>query len=176
MIQENDHFCDELCSSPQPALGTILVTGATGYVGGRLVPELLARGYRVRVLVRARTAGEEERWPAAEMAVGDASDPAALRHAMRGVHAAYYLIHSLLLGPRNMEAVEVLYARNFRQAAEEAGVRRIVYLGGLGDVRTRLSPHLQSRMYVAQELQRSGSVAVTVLRAAIIIGSGSATY
>ena len=176
MILDSDHFCDSLCSLPQPSLGIILVTGATGYVGGRLVPELMARGYRVRVLVRARTAGEEERWPGAEVAVGDATDPAALRQAMRGVYAVYYLIHSLLLGSRNMETVEVDYARNFRQAAEEAGVQRMIYLGGLGDVRTRLSRHLQSRMFVAQELQSSSRVSVTVLRAAIIIGSGSASY
>ena len=173
---DTDHFCDSLCSTPQPSLGIILVTGATGYVGGRLVPELMARGYRVRVLVRARTAGEEERWPGAEVVVGDATAPAALRNAMRDVYAVYYLIHSLLLGSKNMEAVEVDYARNFRQAAEDTGVQRIIYLGGLGDVRTRLSPHLQSRMYVAEELQSSTRVAVTVLRAAIIIGSGSASY
>ena len=124
---DSDHFCDALGSSPQPALGLILVTGATGYVGGRLVPELLARGYRVRVLVRARTVGEEARWPGAEVAVGDATDPVALRQAMCDVHAVYYLIHSLLLGSKNMEAVEVDYARNFREAAEAAGVRRIIY-------------------------------------------------
>ena len=176
MIMDSDHFCDALCSSPQPSLGTILVTGATGYVGGRLVPELMARGYRVRVLVRARTPGEEARWPGAEVVVGDATDPAALRNAMRDVYAVYYLIHSLLLGSRNMETVEVQYARNFRLAAEDTGVQRIIYLGGLGDVSTRLSPHLQSRMYVAKELQQSTKVAVTVLRAAIIIGSGSASY
>lgn len=171
-----DRFCDGLCSSPQPGMGIVLVTGATGYVGGRLVPELIARGYRVRVLVRAMTVGEEARWPDAEVVVGDASDPAALRLAMRDVQVAYYLIHSLLLGPRNMKAVEVDYARNFRQAAEQTGVQRIIYLGGLGDIRTRLSTHLQSRMFVAEELQQSTRVATTVLRAAIIIGSGSASY
>lgn len=175
-VMVSDRFCDDLCSSPSPALGIILVTGATGYVGGRLVPELVARGYRVRVLVRARTPGEEARWPGAEVVVGDAADPAALLRAMQGVHAAYYLIHSLLLGSRNVGAVEAMYARNFRQAAEAAGVGRIIYLGGLGDVRTRLSAHLQSRMYVSQELQRGTRVPVTVLRAAIIIGSGSASY
>jgi uncharacterized protein YbjT (DUF2867 family) len=157
-------------------MGTVLVTGATGYVGGRLVPELLARGYSVRVLVRAAAPGEEDRWPGAEVVVGDASNRAALNNALRGVHAAYYLIHSLLIGSRDFEAMESINARNFRQAAEENGVRRIIYLGGLGDVRTFLSPHLRSRMQVAGELQSSATVSTTVLRAAIIIGSGSASY
>ncbi|MEI6148924.1 MAG: NAD(P)H-binding protein, partial [bacterium] len=171
-----ERFCDGLISKPQPSIGTVLVTGATGYVGGRLVPELLARGYHVRVLVRAAAPGEEARWPGAEVVVGDASDRAALNSALRGVHAAYYLIHSLLIGSRDFEAMESVNARNFRQAAEENGVQRIIYLGGLGDVRTFLSPHLRSRMRVAEELQSSVTVATTVLRAAIIIGSGSASY
>jgi uncharacterized protein YbjT (DUF2867 family) len=176
MTMAAEHFCDGLESQPCPEIGTILVTGATGYVGGRLAPELLTRGYRVRVLVRAAAPGEEERWPGAEVAVGDASDPVALRRAFRGVHTAYYLMHSLLLGSKDLEAAETANARNFRLAAEESGVRRIIYLGGLGDVRTYLSAHLRSRMRVAEELQSSAKVAVTVLRAAIIIGSGSASY
>jgi uncharacterized protein YbjT (DUF2867 family) len=171
-----EHFCDGLESRAQPERGAILVTGATGYVGGRLVPELIARGYRVRVLVRAAASGTEERWPRAEIAVGDASDRAALVRAMQGIHTAYYLIHSLLLGTGEFEATEAMNARHFREAAEEAGVSRIIYLGGLGDVRTVLSPHLRSRMRVAAELQSSATVSTTVLRAAIIIGSGSASY
>ncbi len=172
-----EHFSDGLSSLAQPSLGTVLVTGATGYVGGRLTPELLARGYRVRVMVRAAATPEEtERWPGAEVVVGDASDRAALENALRGIHTAYYLIHALLLGSRDFEAVEAVNARNFRLAAEANGVRRIIYLGGLGDVRTLLSPHLRSRMHVADELQGSATVAVTVLRAAIVIGSGSASY
>ncbi len=157
-------------------MGLILVTGATGYVGGRLVPELLARGYRVRVLVRADAVGTAERWPAADVVVGDAADRTSLNHALHGVHTAYYLIHSLLLGSRGLETVEAANARNFREAAEANGVRRIIYLGGLGDVRTVLSSHLRSRMRVAEELQRSATVTVTALRAAIVIGSGSASY
>jgi len=176
MSGNTDHFCDDLCSLPQPGLGPILVTGATGYVGGRLVLELIARGYQVRVLVRAKSSGEAERWPGADVAVGDAADPTALREALRGVYAAYYLIHSLLLGAKKFGAVEAVNARNFRQAAEAAGVKRIIYLGGLGDVRTLLSPHLRSRMGVADELRGSATVATTVLRAAIIIGSGSSSY
>ena len=176
MTPDAELLGDGLCTQPQPALGTVLVTGATGYVGGRLVPELLARGYRVRVLVRAAAPGEEARWPGAQIVVGDASDKAALGRALHGIHTAYYLIHSLLLGSDAFEAMEAVNARNFRQAAEENGVQRIIYLGGLGDVRTLLSPHLRSRMRVAEELQSSPTIATTVLRAAIIIGSGSASY
>lgn len=162
-------------SVPRPELGTILVTGASGYIGGRLVPELLARGYRVRAMVRAAHAAQVEHWPGAEVVVGDAGDRESLEAALRGVYAAYYLIHSLLLGPRGLEAVEASHARLFREAAESQGTLRIVYLGGLGDVRKGLSRHLRSRARVAEELER-GTVPVTVLRAAIIIGSGSASY
>jgi uncharacterized protein YbjT (DUF2867 family) len=170
-----DLFCSALPTKPQPELGTILVTGATGYVGGRLVPELLARGYRVRAMLRGPTPSLKERWPGVEEVIADAGDPVALRAALQGVHTAYYLIHSLLLGPRRFEAVDARTAGNFRRAAEAAGVRRIIYLGGLGDVRTTLSPHLRSRAGVAEELQ-AGRVRTTVLRAAIILGAGSASY
>jgi len=168
-------FCHDLPSQPQPDMGRILVTGATGYIGGRLVPELLARGYRVRVMVRAASEEGPERWPGAEVVVADALDADSLRGALQGIHAAYYLIHSLLLGQEEFEAKEIQAAENFRKAAEEQGVARIIYLGALGDVRMLLSPHLRSRMQVAQELGR-GPVPTTILRAAIIIGSGSASY
>lgn len=168
-------FCKVLTTLPRPELGPILVTGATGYIGGRLVPELMARGYRVRVMLRAESAGMRERWPGADCAIADAADPVALRAALHGVYAAYYLIHSMLLGPRRFEEVDAENAANFRQVAEDAGVKRIIYLGALGDTRTVLSPHLRSRARVAEELQ-GGSIPATVLRAAIIIGSGSASY
>jgi len=168
-------LCHDLPSQPQPEIGRILVTGATGYIGGRLVPELLARGYQVRVMVRALSEDHKDRWPGAEVVVGDALDAGSLRVTLAGVHTAYYLIHSLLLGPREFESKEIEAAANFRTAAERAGVARILYLGALGDVRASLSPHLRSRMRVAEELGR-GSVPTTVLRAAIIIGSGSASY
>ncbi len=95
---DSDLFCHDLPSRPQPEMGKILVTGATGYIGGRLVPELLARGYRVRVMVRAASDEHKQRWPSAEIVVADALDPDGLRTALEGIHAAYYLIHSLLLG------------------------------------------------------------------------------
>jgi uncharacterized protein YbjT (DUF2867 family) len=168
-------FCDELPTRPRPEIGKILVTGASGYIGGRLIPELLARGYEVRAMVRFAFPVYETRWPGAEIVVADALQQESLRAPMQDVHTAYYLIHSLLLGPDKFEEAEIEAAANFRRAAEQAHVSRIIYLGGLGDTRSRLSDHLRSRMKVAEELA-GGNVPVTVLRAAIIVGSGSASY
>lgn len=165
----------EIPSRPRLELGKVLVTGATGYIGGRLVPALLARGYAVRVMARAASPELAERFPHAEIAVADAADFASLRDALAGIHTAYYLMHSLLLGPSQFEAAEIHNAQNFRKAAELQQVKRIIYLGGLGDVQTSLSAHLRSRLRVAEELQ-AGAIPATILRAAIIIGSGSASY
>jgi len=176
MTREPEPSRNETTPKPVPSIGTVLVTGAMGYVGGRLAPELQARGYRVRLFIRAVAAGEEERWRGAEVVVGDASDRAALDKALSGVHTAFYLMHSMLLGSKRLVALEAANARNFRLSAEQNGGERIIYLGGLGDVRTSLSSHLRSRMMVAKELQSSKTVSVTVLRAAMIIGSGSASY
>ena len=167
--------CQELPTTPRPEIGTVLVTGATGYIGARLVPELLARGYRVRLMVRRESPEERQRWPTAEIAVADALDPTALAEALRGIHTAYYLIHSLRLGKGEFESADIRAAVNFRKAAEVNGVDRIIYLGGLGDVSTDLSAHLKSRMRVAEELDR-GEVKTTIIRAAMIIGSGSISY
>ncbi|OGV73548.1 MAG: epimerase [Lentisphaerae bacterium RIFOXYB12_FULL_65_16] len=164
-----------MSSVPRPDIGTILVTGGTGYIGGRLVPELQARGYRVRVMVRAGSPELQGRWPGAEIVVADALKPETLSGALAGVGVAYYLIHSLLLGPREFESADTTSALNFRNAAAAAGVKRIIYLGGLGDTHTQLSAHLRSRMAVADAL-RGDTVPVTILRAAVIIGSGSASY
>jgi len=168
-------FCQDLPSTPCPEIGKILVTGASGYIGGRLVPELLARSYEVRAMVRAKSPEQQDLWPGAEIAVADALDPPSLREALKDVYAAYYLIHSLLLGPKGFAAADIEAAANFRRAAEEMGVQRVIYLGGLGDDTAALSQHLRSRIEVAQELRR-GAVPTTALRAAIIIGSGSASY
>jgi uncharacterized protein YbjT (DUF2867 family) len=173
--KNRNFFCYNLPSEPMPDIGTILVTGATGYIGGRLVPELLVRGYRVRVMVREGLPVYNETWPDAEVAVADALDIASLRGALQGVSAAYYLIHSMLLGPKGFARADRQAAYNFRSAAEEMGIGRIIYLGGLGDIRSKLSDHLRSRMEVAEELSR-GITPVTILRAAVIIGSGSASY
>jgi uncharacterized protein YbjT (DUF2867 family) len=168
-------FCRDLPTGSRPEIGKILVTGASGYIGGRLAPELLARGYRVRAMVRLTSPMYETRWPGADIVVADALQPESLPAAMQDVHTAYYLIHSLLLGPDKFEEAEIKAAANFRRAAEQAHVSRIIYLGGLGDARSLLSDHLRSRIKVAEELA-GGNVPVTVLRAAIIMGSGSASY
>jgi len=168
-------FCRDLPTTPRPENGKILVTGATGYIGGLLVPELLDRGYDVRLMIRADSPELKERWPQAETVVADALNLDSLKKAFEGIHTAYYLIHSLLLGPERFESADVRAAVNFRTAAEDKEIKRIIYLGGLGDVRTPLSPHLRSRMEVARELQK-GRIPTTVLRAAVILGSGSASY
>jgi len=107
--------------------------------------------------------------------VADALGIDQLKIALEDIDAAYYLIHSLLLGQKEFVSADVQAARNFRKAAEKKKIKRLIYLGGLGDTRTELSSHLQSRIQVAEELKR-GKVPLTILRAAIIIGSGSASY
>jgi len=173
--KNEDLFCHDLPSEPQPDIGKVLITGASGYVGGRLVPELLARGYGIRIMLRAASPAFKELWPGAEITAADALDIDSLKAALKGIHTAYYLIHSLLLGPKEFEQADIQSAINFRNVAEEQQTKRIIYLGGLGDIRTKLSSHLKNRILVAEELQK-GSVPVTILRAAVIIGSGSASY
>ena len=174
-MEKRDLFCDDLPTVFRPDIGRVLVTGASGYIGGRLVPELLARGYKVRAMVRTDFPEYHTLWPHAEIAVADALKKDTLKEALQGIDTAYYLIHSLRLGPRKFFAADIHAARNFKKAAEEARVKRIIYLGGLGDIRTPLSSHLRSRAEVAEELAR-GKVPVTILRAAVIVGSGSASY
>jgi uncharacterized protein YbjT (DUF2867 family) len=170
-----DLFCADLPSTPIPEMGKILVAGASGYIGGRLVPELLARGYSVRVMVRGNASQYKAIWPDVEVVVAEALDLEQLHRALKGIDTAYYLIHSLLLGPTGFESADMQAAANFRFVAGQCHLRRMIYLGGLGDTRTPLSSHLRNRMEVANELLQS-DVPVTVLRAAVIIGSGSASY
>jgi len=171
----DDLMCHDLPSKPDPRVGTVLVTGASGYVGGRLIPELLARGYKLRLMVRGNLESYKELWPDLEVVEADALNLEQLRTALNGVDTAYYLIHSLQLGPKEFEAADIKAAANFRIAAEEKKLKRIIYLGGLGDKRAPLSSHLRNRIEVADELIK-GKVPVTILRAAIILGSGSASY
>jgi len=155
-----------------------LVTGATGYLGGRLVPELLAAGYRVRCLARSPGKLRDQPWSAeVEVVRGDVLDAGAVAEALRGTEVAYYLVHALGTGDA-FEETDRRAARIFGEGARAAGVRRIVYLGGLtpADVPEReLSPHLRSRAEVGRILLDSG-VPTTVLRAAVVIGSGSASF
>ncbi len=174
-FENKDLFCSDLPSSPQPGVGTILVTGASGYIGGRLVPELLTRGYKVRVMVRGISPESSTHWPGVEIAVADALEIDPLTKALEGIDTAYYLLHSLQLGPKEFEAAEKKAATNFRIAAQKQKIKRIIYLGGLGDVSSQLSPHLRNRIEIAKELKHS-TVPVTILRAAVIVGSGSASY
>lgn len=152
----------------------VLVTGASGYVGGRLIDVLLERGYRVRCLLRTPGKVRSAPWiDRVEVVAGDVGGD--LTEAMHGVDAAYYLVHSIGATADWAEHDRAV-AENFRRAAEAAGVRRIIYLGGLGDRSTsELSEHLASRQEVGAELAR-GSVPVVELRAAVIIGSGSASF
>jgi uncharacterized protein YbjT (DUF2867 family)/uncharacterized protein YndB with AHSA1/START domain len=152
----------------------ILVTGATGYVGGRLVPRLVAAGHDVVCLARdpGRLAGRG--WPV-DVRRGDVLDCDSLPPALQGIEVAYYLVHAMREGARGFEERDEHAARNFARAAREAGVGRIVYLGGLGAGEARLSPHLASRQRVGEVLRSSG-VPVTEFRAAVVIGSGSISF
>ncbi|MGW3110997.1 SDR family oxidoreductase [Streptomyces sp. NPDC001091] len=155
-----------------------LVTGATGYIGGRLVPELLAAGHQVRCLARTPHKLRDHPWAGdVEVVKGDVTDPESLAEAMRDVDVAYYLVHALASGD-SFEETDRRAARNFGEQAKAAGVSRIVYLGGLtpaGVPEQELSPHLRSRAEVGHILMASG-VPTAVLRAAVIIGSGSASF
>ena len=175
MHLEDELLCAGLPTTPRADMGTILVAGATGYIGGRLVPELIGRGYKVRVMVRAPSPEHVERWPEAEVVVADALEADPVSRALEGIHTVFYLIHSMLYGIDQFKNADIKAAANFRRAAEQRGVARIIYLGGLGDTRTTLSTHLTSRLQVADEFSQ-GRVPTTILRAAIIIGSGSASY
>ncbi|MGC5345432.1 SDR family oxidoreductase [Streptomyces sp. DT171] len=155
-----------------------LVTGATGYIGGRLVPELLEAGHRVRCLARTPEKLRDYPWAGeAEVVRGDVTDAESVRSSLRGIDVAYYLVHALGSGP-DFEETDRRAARVFAEQARAVGVRRIVYLGGLTpeDVPVdRLSPHLRSRAEVGDVFLGSG-VPTTALRAAVIIGSGSASF
>ena len=154
---------------------TALVLGASGYVGGRLVPRLLAEGFAVRCLARSPQKLLASPWAAdAEIIKGDLLDASSVGDAFAGADVVFHLVHSMGTAASFAEADRTI-ARNVAAAAEAAGVRRIVYLGGLGEIDETTSAHLRSRAEVGEILLAS-DVAVTVLRAAVIIGSGSASF
>jgi uncharacterized protein YbjT (DUF2867 family) len=156
----------------------IVVTGSTGYIGGRLVARLLEAGYFVRCLVREPRKLQSREWVRnsnLEIVTVELGDRKALEGALRGSELAYFLVHSMnTAGPEYVER-DLHLANTFAQASAEAGLRRIVYLGGLGETGAGLSKHLLSRRQVESSLGSTG-VPVTVLRAAMIIGSGSASF
>jgi uncharacterized protein YbjT (DUF2867 family) len=152
----------------------VLVTGATGYIGGRLVPRLLEAGHSVRVVARD-SERLRERFVGAEIVEGDLSERESIARALEHVDAAYYLIHSMSREDADFAEVDRAIASTFADAARDAHVGRIVYLGGLGVEGENLSPHLRSRHEVGAVLRRSG-VPVTEFRAAMIVGAGSASF
>jgi uncharacterized protein YbjT (DUF2867 family) len=156
----------------EPNEGTVLVTGATGFIGRRLVRALLEEGYSVRCLVRRPNV---ELPQGAVMVKGDLLEPLGLDDAFRGIDTAFYLVHSMGGGQAGFERRDRQAAEYFTAAAEKSGARRVIYLGGLGETGNGLSEHLASRLEVARILE-GGKFKTTFLRAAVIIGAGGASY
>ena len=152
----------------------MLVAGATGYIGGRLVKRLSTRGEWIRCVARDLGQVDPRRWPGVEIVEGDLADEGAARKALDGIDVAYYLVHSMVSGETYPERDRRI-AQLFANAAADAGVRRIIYLGGLGNPAGRLSDHLASRQEVGRILAASG-VRVIELRAAVVVGSGSVSF
>jgi uncharacterized protein YbjT (DUF2867 family) len=159
----------------------VLILGGTGFVGATLIPELVKKNIRLRLLVRdpAKVAGLAKAETGPEIVEGDLLTGKGLSEALRGIHSAFYLVHSM--GGRsvfrNTEYAErdKDSARNFMAAANDEGLKRIIYLGALGEKGKELSDHLRSRAEVA-EILSSGHPAATILRAAIIIGAGGSSF
>ncbi len=153
----------------------LLLTGGTGYVGGRLIPWLERLGGTLRCLARNPDKLRPHVQAATEVVAGDVLDPPSLERALQGVDTAYYLVH-LMSGSKDFEQEDRQAARNFAAGAKRAGVRRIIYLGGLGDdADPKLSPHLRSRHEVGTLLRESG-VETIELRASMVVGAGSLSF
>ena len=153
----------------------VLVTGATGYIASRLIPRLLERGYRVRCLVRQSLPLKTRAWfPYVEVIRGDITDPSTLVPAMDSIDTAYYLVHNMSSG-QGYTSLELDGAQNFAFAAEQAGVKHIIYLGGLADPIGKIAAHMRSRIETGETLRR-GKVPVTEFRAGVIVGPGSISF
>lgn len=160
----------DLMSSP-----LILVTGATGYIASLLIPRLLQGGYRVRALARQPERLKARAWYSqVDIARGDVMDKKSLRTALEGVHTAYYLVHNMAFG-HGYTSIEIEGAQNFSETAGQAGVKQLIYLGGLADPEQHIAPHMRSRIETGMTL-RQGSVPVTEFRAGVITGSGSISF
>ena len=161
-------------AQPRP----ILIAGASGYVGARLAPRLLAAGFHVRTLARTPAKIAAQPWgqhPRLQIVPGDVLDPDSLQAALSGCQGAFYLVHSMAAAVSDFAAVDRRAAHNFVTAAAQAKVERLIYLTGLGEESDQLSEHLRSRAEVAK-IFRQGPVPATILRAGVILGSGSASF
>jgi uncharacterized protein YbjT (DUF2867 family) len=164
-----------MLTSVSEIVPTILLTGGSGYVGGRLIPLLERQGVKLRCLARSPEKLRPRVETATEIVKGDVLDQPSLDRALQGVHTAYYLVH-LMSGSKDFEREDRQAAMNFAGAARQAGVRRIIYLGGLGDDSLPdLSPHLRSRHEVGKILRESG-VETIEFRASVVIGAGSLSF
>ena len=159
----------------------VLVIGSTGFIGGRLVPELLKKGIKLRLLVRnpSKLSPSLLKNELIEVVKGDLLKDEGLPEAYHAIHSAYYLVHSMggksIFSNREFAKMDKLAAKNFVTAADAAGLKRLISLGGLGEMGKNLSEHLRSRAEVA-EILSSGKIPATILRAAVIIGAGGASY
>lgn len=169
------NYCEGLATTPWPAKTRVLVTGANGYIAQRLIPELVFRGYFVRCMVRTKYSPFILDHPNIEVVYADCFDREQLRPALKDIDFAYYLIHSMRAGKEEFEAMDKLAAQNFAEEATSAGIKKIIYLGELGEIDSRLSTYLKSRIEVG-EILSLGSVPVVCLHAGPIIGTGSASY
>ena len=162
----------------QQSTKRILVTGATGYIGGRLIPRLLKKGYRIRAVARTIEKLKSQSWADntnIELVAGDMLSRSDVDAMADGCDIVYYLVHSMVLGQKDFESSDRLAAENMVAAAAEKKVGRIIYLGGLGEIESKLSKHLRSRNEVAQIFLKA-PVSTTIFRAAVILGSGGASF
>jgi len=156
----------------------ILVTGATGYIGGRLIPKLLEEGYQIRAVGRSLSKLKSRSWsshPNVEVMAVNLLDQDDIKKACAGIDCAYYLVHSMVPGEKDFETADRLAARNMAAAAEANHLKRMIYLSGLGEKHDNLSSHLASRREVA-DILHNGRVPTTILRAGVILGSGSSSF